>query len=171
MWWWVLISPGVTRQPAAGSVSFAAGGASVEPPTALTRPSVIATQPPAISRRSSSTVATRSAPLTRRSHVASGTDVVYRALTHGFNVLLKTVACGGQEAGRAPGRPRAVPRRHTGGPGQGRGRHRRGLPGHRLPRAPRASRAGRRRWQLVRRVHRVLRPPHRGEAALRRGGG
>src|SRR3954452_15495784 len=91
MWWWVLISPGVTRQPAAPSVSFAAGGASVEPPTALTRPSVIATQPPAISRRSSSTVATRSAPLTRRSHVASGIDVVYRALTHGFNVLLKTV--------------------------------------------------------------------------------
>src|SRR3954469_18073835 len=66
-WWWVLTRPGVTRQPRASIVRTAAGRGSAEDPIPLISPSVTATQPPGISRRASSTVATRSASVTSRS--------------------------------------------------------------------------------------------------------
>ena len=66
MWWWVLTSPGVTRQPEA-SIRCSAGGSCPGPPTESTSPSRTATQPPAISVPASSTVATSVAPETSRS--------------------------------------------------------------------------------------------------------
>ncbi len=72
MWWWVLTRPGVTRQPAASSVSPRGGPGSPAPPTALISPPVTATQPPASSRCSASQVATSLAPVTSRSAAGSG---------------------------------------------------------------------------------------------------
>src|SRR5689334_22055262 len=79
MWWWVLISPGVTRQPAASSTDEAAGTGSADEPTPLIRPPVIATHPPGSSRREPSQVATSFAFRTRRSQATmSGIGVSQR---------------------------------------------------------------------------------------------
>ena len=67
MWWWVLTSPGVTRQPSARSVRGAGGAVRPAPPSALTRPPV--TRHPAAGDLAplGVQVATSSAPATTRS--------------------------------------------------------------------------------------------------------
>ena len=76
MWWWVLTRPGVTRQPCGRQrAAWRRAARSAAAPTAVTIPSVMATQPPAISRWSSSHVATSTASRTSRSTPMSGASV------------------------------------------------------------------------------------------------
>ena len=71
-WWWVLTRPGVTRQPA-GVDRRASPAAAAPVPTALTSPSVMATQPPAELARGRRPSSPRSGRrLTTRSATAAG---------------------------------------------------------------------------------------------------
>src|SRR5215472_15110715 len=91
MWWWVLTSPGVTRQPDASSVSAAAGRGSADAPTPEISPFVIATHPPGSSRREPSQVATSLALTTSKPapDISSGTGVErVRVLQHAVSHAL-----------------------------------------------------------------------------------